>query len=209
VSTAPSSRGKILEVAESLFARRGFSGVGLQEVADAAGLGKSSLFHHFRSKSQLYLEALGGVLSRIQERLEPVLAAELGPVEKLDRCVDALIDALAEHPNTARLLLRALFEEDDLDPGLPEFQDTERTLEKILGSIRRLLQEGVAAGVFRSASVPHTMQTLIGATVYHFASGELGETLIGAELYSAAAVGRHKRELKNLLHSGLARASGS
>jgi TetR/AcrR family transcriptional regulator len=53
-STA-SSRDKILEVAEALYARRGFAGVGMREVAEAAGLGKSSLFHHFRSKAQLYL----------------------------------------------------------------------------------------------------------------------------------------------------------
>ena len=53
-----SSRDKILEVAEALFAQRGFAGVGLREVAESAGLGKSSLFHHFASKVQLYLAVL-------------------------------------------------------------------------------------------------------------------------------------------------------
>ena len=74
LAVSPSSREKILEVAEAHFARRGFSGVGLREVAVAAGLGKSSLFHHFESKAQLYFEVLERVLGRIQERLQPALA---------------------------------------------------------------------------------------------------------------------------------------
>ncbi len=205
LAASPSSREKILEVAEAHFARRGFSGVGLREVAVAAGLGKSSLFHHFDSKAQLYFEVLGRVLGRIQERLEPVLARSAGPIEKLEGWVDALVDALAEHPTTARLLLRGLVEEEDFpDEPLPEAQRAERLLAAILQGIHGLLREGIEQGAFRRVSVPHTVQTLIGATVYHFASGELGESIMGRPLLSAEAVRRRKQELRNLLHQGLA-----
>ncbi len=66
--SAGGSREKILEVAESLFARRGFAGVGLREIAQAVGLGKSSLFHHFEGKAQLYLVVLGRVQGNITSR---------------------------------------------------------------------------------------------------------------------------------------------
>jgi AcrR family transcriptional regulator len=200
-----SSREKILEVAEALFAQRGFHGVGLREVADAAGLGKSSLFHHFRSKAQLYFEVLRQVLRRIDGRLAPVLAAPGSPSEKLDRWLDALVDALAEHGATARLLLRGLFEQDDFpSEPLPEAQACERVLADTLQGIQTLLREGVEQGVFRRVSVAHTVQTLIGATVYHFASGELGESLLGRPLLSSEAVSRRKQELRQLFHRGLA-----
>jgi AcrR family transcriptional regulator len=201
----PSSREKILDVAEALFARRGYAGVGLREVADAVGLGKSSLFHHFRGKSQLYYEVLGRVLARIQARLEPVLAAGGDPEQRLLRWVDALIDALAEQPASARLLLRALVEDETPREALPsEAERAEAIVDSTLDGIRRLLREGVAEGAFRPVSDAHTVQTLIGATVYHFASGELGETLLGRPLLSAEAVARRKRELRELLRSGLA-----
>ncbi len=202
-ATPPSSRDKILDVAEVLFARRGFAGVGMREVADAVGLRKSTLVHHFRSKNQLYLEVLGRVLLRIRERLDPVIRGGGDPCEKLDRWIDAAIDALAEHPPTARLLLRALFEDDDFPDDLPEARDCERVLAETLQDIHRLLKEGVDQGVFRRISVPHTVQTLIGAIVYHFASGELGEGLLGRPLLSAEAVSRRKQEVKNLVHAGL------
>ena len=200
-----SSRDKILEVAEALYARRGFAGVGMREVADAAGLGKSSLFHHFRSKVQLYLAVVERVLARIEERVQPILTARAPATQKLDRWIDALVDAFAEQPASARLLLRALFEEDEFDAeDWPEGQAAERHLATVLDGITRLLEQGMRAGEFRAASAPHVVQTLIGATIYHFASGEIGAGLLGAPLLSAEAVRARKAEMKEFVHYGLA-----
>jgi AcrR family transcriptional regulator len=204
LSRPPGSRDKILDVAEALFARRGFASVGLRELAEASGLGKSSLFHHFRSKAQLYYEVLARVLRRIQARLAPVLALPIDARERLDRLLDALVDSLAEQPTTARLLLRSLFEEDDFRAAAPdEAEAVERTIGALLDSIQRFLREGVESGVFRRVSVPHTVQTLIGATVYHIASGELGDELLARPIFSADEVRRRKHEIKQLLHRGL------
>ena len=200
-----SSRDKILEVAEALYARRGFAGVGMREVAGAVGFGKSSLFHHFRSKVQLYLAVLERVLARIEVRLQPILELQLGAAEKLDRWIDALIDELAEQPATARMLLRALFEEEAFDTGnWPEGQAVDRRLATVLEGITRLLTDGMRNGELRSASAPHVVQTLIGATIFHFASGEVGEGLLGGPLLSAEAVRARKAETKAFFHHGLA-----
>lgn len=200
----PSSRDKILDVAEALFARRGFAGVGMREVASAAGLSKSSLFHHFSGKTELYFEALGRVVERFREQLDPVFDAPLEPAAKLDRAVDALIDGLAEHPATARLLLRSLFEEDEFpaEPGL-EAEGVERAIAELLARVGELLRDGSARGAFRPVSVPHMLQSLIGLTIYHFASGELGEDVLGRPLLSAEAVRERKHEVRQLLHYGL------
>ncbi len=200
-----SSREKILDVAEALFARRGFAGVGLREVAEMAGLGKSSLFHHFRGKAQLYLAVMGRVLERIDQRLSPIVASAGSPLERLDRVIDAWIDALAEHPTTARLLLRGLFEDDDLpDAAAEAIAATDRTLAGIVDRMLGLLREGIATGELRAVSARHTLQTVIGATVYHFASGEFGESMFGRPLFGAEAVRRRKDEVRNLIHAGLA-----
>jgi TetR/AcrR family transcriptional regulator len=200
-----SSRVKILEVAEALYARRGYSGVGMREVADAAGLGKSSLFHHFRSKAQLYLAVLERVLGRLDDRLGDVLSQELPPAEKLDRWMDVVIDSFAEQPASARILLRALFEEDEFETGdWPEGQAVDARLASVLEGVSRLLNEGMQQGAFRHASTPHVVQTLIGAAIYHFASGDVGEGLLGTPLLSADAIRARKAEMKSFLHYGLA-----
>jgi len=201
------SRDKILDVAEHLFARRGFAGVGLSEVAEGTNLGKSSLFHHFRSKAELYAAVIGRILARIEATLLRALAEGGDPAARLDRLIDAFIDELAAHPTHARLLLRSLFEDDELAGDLPEEREANATLRRITASMAHLLREGMATGTFRLASVTHTLQSLIGITIYHFASGEFGDELLGRPVFSAVEVKRRKHEVRALLHGGLLRRS--
>ena len=81
-----SSRDKILDAAEALFAKRGYAGVGLSELAEVVGLGKSSLFHHFENKAQLYAAVTARILGRIEERLVRSLARGGDPPARLERC---------------------------------------------------------------------------------------------------------------------------
>lgn len=204
----PSSREKILEVAEARFAQRGFAGVGMRELALAAGLGKSSLFHHFPTKAELWVAVLERVIARIEAHVLPALAAAGAALARIERAVDALIDALAEHPATARLLLRSLVEEDALDAAEPPgAAAVEARIQALVARFAALLRAGVEAGELRPASAPDAVHTLIGATVYHFASGEFGEAVFGAPLFSGEAVARRKREVKELLLHGLASPS--
>lgn len=196
-----SSRDKILDVAEALFARRGYAGVGLRELAETSGLSKSALFHHFRSKDQLYFEVHLRAMRQIRERFDAVLARPVSPREQIEAWLADLIDCLAEHPTVPRLLLRSIFEKEDA--VLPEAEAVEAMLGSILGDAEQLLRRGMEAGQVRAVSAPHTLQTVIGATVYHFASGEVGESILGRSLFSAEEVATRKRELVALLRHGL------
>ena len=197
------SRDKILDAAEDLFARRGYTGIGMREVADTAGLGKSSLFHHFKSKAELYAAVVGRILNLLDLRTTAALAAGGDPSARFDRWIDALIDTFAEHPTSARLLLRSLFEDDELAGTSEEEQQADRTLKRLLSRVANLLHEGMQSGVFRVANIPHTLQSLVGLTVYHFASGEFGEEMFGQSLFAPTLVRKRKEEVKALLHHGL------
>jgi AcrR family transcriptional regulator len=203
------AREKILDAAEALFARRGFSGVGLSEIAEAVGLGKSSLFHHFRGKAQLYAAVIGRILERIELALVRALAAGGSPVERLDRWLDTTIDLLGQRPDWARLLLRSLFEDDELTGSLDEEKEATQTQIRILEAMGALLREGMSHGQLRAASIPHMLQSLIGLIVYHFASGDFGTELFGRPVITPSEVKRRKEEVKALIHHGLVISSAA
>lgn len=196
-------REKILEAAEELFARRGFAGVGLSEIAEAVGLGKSSLFHHFPTKAQLYAAVMERILAEIEHALTRALAVGGSPVERFDRWVDTIVDLLGARPAHSRLLLRSLFEDDELSGSSEEERAANHTLARIIESISGLLREGMASGVLRAASIPHSLQSMIGLIIYHFASGEFGAEMLGRPVFAPAEVKRRKDEIKALLHHGL------
>ena len=208
VSAEHTSRDKILDAAEALFAKRGYAAVGLRELAEVVGLGKSSLFHHFRNKAQLYAAVNARILVRIEARLVRSLAAGGDPVVRLERWLDDIVDLLAENPTYARVLLRSLFEDDDLPGDLPEEIEGRRALDGIMTSVGALLREGMGAGLFRAAHVSHLLLTLIGLTVFPFASGEFGTEVLGKDLFDAAEVRRRKREVRELLRYGLVAQGG-
>jgi AcrR family transcriptional regulator len=198
-----SSRDKILDAAEVLFAKRGYAGIGLREVAEVVGLGKSSLFHHFDGKPRLYAAVAARILTRIEERLIRTLAAGGGPIARLERWLDELIDVLAANPTYARLLLRSLFEDDDLSGDMPEELEAHRAIERMMASVGALLREGMSAGLLRAANVQHLLLTLVGVTVFPFASCDFGAEIVGKDIFDPAEVRRRKRELRDLLRFGL------
>src|SRR5437667_12014889 len=153
VSAEQTSRDKILDAAEALFAKRGYAAIGLSELAEVVGLGKSSLFHHFRNKAQLYAAVTARILTRIEDHLVRSLAKGGDPVARLERWLDELIDLLAANPTYARVLLRSLFEDDELPGDLPEELEAHRAVEDIFGAVGALLREGMSVGLFRATNV--------------------------------------------------------
>ncbi|MDQ1650199.1 MAG: hypothetical protein QOG60_2256 [Frankiaceae bacterium] len=74
---------QLLEVAESIFAERGFKGVSMDEVADRAQISKPVLYDHFGSKDGL----LAAVVVRIRTEMRAVIE---GSIKGLDRPDEAL-----------------------------------------------------------------------------------------------------------------------
>ncbi|RMD71924.1 MAG: TetR/AcrR family transcriptional regulator, partial [Gammaproteobacteria bacterium] len=91
----------ILEAAEALFAERGFDAVSLSDIAQKAGMAKSSILHHFRSKEGLYL----AVLKRACERSAWALEGS-----SLEAFFLGHLKALFAHAATTRLIQRELME---------------------------------------------------------------------------------------------------
>lgn len=72
-----SARTALLETSLRLFCERGYEGVGIQEIVDAAGVTKPTLYHHFGSKRGL----LDGIL---RDHFEPFLLRLSRAVEHQD-----------------------------------------------------------------------------------------------------------------------------
>lgn len=202
-SASRPQRDKILDVAQDLFAQRGYAGIGLAEVAEGVGLSKSSLFHHFPSKAQLYTTVMARILTNLDDEVTKALALGGRPTERLDRWIDTVIDVLAANPTYPSLLLRVLVEDAELPSGLPDGKVANDTIRRIGANAIRLLREGMEVGELRRASAAYTLQMLIGATVHPLATGQFGNELIGRPMFSSQEITRRKAEVKALLRHGL------
>jgi AcrR family transcriptional regulator len=97
----------ILDAAAALFARHGFEQTSLKSLADAVGLSKAGLLHHFPSKDALFEAAWAQsrVLSRhVADLVAPMPA---GPARE-KRALELLTDVALDRPGLVALLFRAM-----------------------------------------------------------------------------------------------------
>lgn len=200
------SQDRILDEAEVLFANRGYAGMGLSELAEKAGLSKSSLFHHFPSKIEIYAAVLERVFERVWDRIDQSVDRKAANMVQLEQTVDVINDFLGENEHTARLLLRSMIERDFEDSGITKEELARRHgayVAKIIRFAASRIEEGIACGEFRKLSVGHSVQSLIGALLFHFASGENGVVGFRGSIFEPERVARRKEELKSFLRGAL------
>ena len=79
----------------------------------------------------------------------------------------------------------------------------ERRLDTVIGRCAALLERGMADGVIRPVSIGDTLLSVIGTIVLYFASDDLGEAMIGESIFSAKAIERRQREVREFVRRGL------
>ena len=78
VPVPSTARGRLATGALEAFARAGYAGVGVGELAAGAGVTTGSLYHHFGSKLGLYALVRTEVERRVLDRMEGAAAARAG-----------------------------------------------------------------------------------------------------------------------------------
>jgi AcrR family transcriptional regulator len=109
----------ILDRAAALFARRGFAKTSVQDIADAVGLSKAGLLHHYSSKDALREAVLAQSAALTERALQQVAAMPPGP-RRDRRAVEALVDLALARPGTVAFLLGTATAQGDAPPELDD-----------------------------------------------------------------------------------------
>ena len=115
-------REMILRHAAELFARRGYPATSMNEVAEACGLSKPTLYHYFRDKYNLLVHIADGHVSRLQALVEEVEARGLAPEPRLRELIHRFVEEYAHAHHAHRVLTE--------DVRFLQPEDSERILGK-------------------------------------------------------------------------------
>lgn len=140
-----STRDAILDAAEELFARQGFSATTIKQIGARAGVNSALLYYYFDDKETLYRESLrrlfGGFISEVSRRLQ--LGAT--PIEGIRRLVETQVEYMAAHPHMSKLLVRELV---DHNAAHAEESIT-RLAATAFKQLCELIERGQHDGIFR------------------------------------------------------------
>jgi AcrR family transcriptional regulator len=103
------NRSNILACALQLFASRGYDAVGIQEIVEAAGITKPTLYHYFGSKEGLLRALFTEYFSELYKSIEPATSYQRDLPLTLNRVATAYFDYAQNHRSFYRLLLSMWF----------------------------------------------------------------------------------------------------
>ncbi len=75
---------RILDTAERLFAKKGFDGTGMEEIASQAEINKATIYYHFKSKSDIMEALFKNVIEELNEYLNTSINETEEPGNKTD-----------------------------------------------------------------------------------------------------------------------------
>lgn len=133
---------RIVTAAREEFAKRGFAGARIEQIARRAGVNKQLLFYYYHSKRGLFQAVLGQAAGELEGALAALASPAGRPLERLHHALAAQFEFLARHPDLVALLTQA--GRADLAPFAP--------------AIKRLvvlLAEGQGLGHVRDDLDPH------------------------------------------------------
>jgi AcrR family transcriptional regulator len=113
--SAAERRDELLDAASEVFARSGYHGASLEEIASVAGVSKALIYEHFASKRELHAELVARHASEIFRRLQANAESGATGEERLRGGIDAFLSFVEEHRDAWRALFR-----DASDPEVAE-----------------------------------------------------------------------------------------
>lgn len=134
-------REAILDAASRLFAEHGFEGLDTQHLADDLGVGKGTLYRHFKSKRDLFLASADRAMRQLREQVDASIEGVTDPFERISRAIQAYLQYFETSPGSVELLIqeRAQFK----DRSSPTyFEHRRKSVERWRDLYRSLQMEG-------------------------------------------------------------------
>src|SRR2546427_1679330 len=95
---------ELLRVATRLFRTRGFHATSMQDLAEALGMNRGSLYHYIESKDDLLWWIVSGTLDRLHDRVCPALSGSEPGAVRLRRAMAEHLSFAAEHGDELSLV---------------------------------------------------------------------------------------------------------
>ena len=161
VQTEADGRQRILVAAAETFARVGFEGARIDDIAERAGVNKAMLYYHVGDKAGLYTAVLTETFDRGFLSINTAIAGAETPGDKLQAIINAFARFGSENPVFIPIMLR------EIATGGEHLPDA--MLIRMAGIFRLVgeaLREGMETGVFRKKDPLLTHVSIAGSIMF-------------------------------------------
>lgn len=151
-------RAEIMETTTRLFAEKGFLETSMREIAEATGMGKSTLYDYFKTKEDILVSYFENEIYAITAQVEAIEKTNLPAVDKLRRTLEAHLDYLLTNKT---MYLKLTVEAQRLGLGSQKRIQTSRHAYQDM--VCKMIADGIKEGSFRPVDPMLAMRILLGS----------------------------------------------
>lgn len=164
----------IMDTAIPLFAMRGYAGVSVRELAQAAGVNNALISYYFGGKKELYAGILSSQFEVMGSAISEIVQETLPPVEAIYRFVQRVNVIHKRHPYLIRLAMSEIINPTDCYESI-----VKKEIEKINNFFRACIKGGIDNGNFKSDIDPAVVAiNLVGMINFYFLAQPLSQELL-------------------------------
>lgn len=101
----PDMRGRLLDLSKDLFARRGYIGASLRDLAEMAGVTAAAVYYHYAKKEDLLREIVFDGLEQLSRAVVDALAGAGTPEERLEALIRTHLGYIVQYPRESRIII--------------------------------------------------------------------------------------------------------
>lgn len=143
------SRDEILRAAAELFMEYGYAATSIDAVAERLGATKGRIYHHYRSKADLFFDVQVAAMNRLNEEVEPIARGPGNSIERLSamalRHTQVLLTELPMQKVAVQGLERYLLGK---SPTVKRLRSVIKMRDDYENMFAEVIDEGVRAGLF-------------------------------------------------------------
>ncbi|MBI2158922.1 MAG: TetR/AcrR family transcriptional regulator [Candidatus Rokubacteria bacterium] len=99
------TRGRILDAALEVFARKGYHRALVDDIVRASSTSKGAVYHHFANKQAVFLALVDDFAARLARAVAAAVDARQGALSKVEGALVAALATFAQNERLARLIL--------------------------------------------------------------------------------------------------------
>lgn len=172
------TRAAIVAAARHVFARQGFDGTSMRQIAERARVNQAMIYYYFKDKLDVYRSVLSESFAELRKIWDDgVFTSEAPATAKLRAYIDGFIRF--QHGNED---LRRIFSRDFTVFGAQVKETVDRFFADSYGRLVAILEDGMKRGELREVDPTLAITTLIGMISHSFMFRPLAEYVSGKRL---------------------------